>query len=164
MTADQIIAALDLKPLPFEGGFFRETYRSADVLAASSLPARYPADKSAATAIYYLLTPDTVSALHRLPTDEVFHFYAGDPVTQLQLFADGRSEVIVLGPNVLAGQRPQVVVARGVWQGSFVERGFSLMGTTMSPGFDPGDFEAGDRRQLTKRFPQHTDLIRRLTP
>src|SRR5262249_55159656 len=144
MTPDELIAALDLKPLPQEGGYYFETYRSGDMISTAALPPRYRVgNKSASTAIYYLLTPDTFSALHRLPTDEVFHFYLGEPVTQLRLYPDGRGEVVTLGPDVLAGQRPQAVVPRGVWQGSFVERDFALMGTTMAPGFDFADYEPG---------------------
>src|SRR5947207_10432471 len=117
-TADELIALLDLRPLPLEGGYYRETYRSADVLPAPALPAHYGTDKSAGTAIYYLLTPDTFSALHRLPTDEVYHFYLGDAVEMLQLWPDGSGSVVTLGQDVRAGQLLQTVVPRGVWQGS----------------------------------------------
>jgi predicted cupin superfamily sugar epimerase len=165
LTADRLMAALDLRPLPLEGGFFRETYRAADQLPAAALPARYARAKSAATAIYYLLTPDTFSALHRLATDEIFHFYLGSPVHMLQLLPDGGGRVVVLGPDVLAGQQPQVVVPRGVWQGSCLEPGgeFALLGTTMAPGFDFSDYENGDRVALAGRYPAFADLIGRLT-
>jgi predicted cupin superfamily sugar epimerase len=164
MTAEDLIAALDLRPLPLEGGYYRETYRSADLLPAGTLP-RYTTPKAAATAIYYLLTPDTFSALHRLPADEVFHFYAGGPVEMLQLSPDGQGRVVTLGSDVTAGQRPQVVVPRGVWQGSSLLPGspFALLGTTMAPAFDFADYEAGDRDALTRQYPAFADLIRRLT-
>src|SRR5262245_48991382 len=110
LSAEQIIAALRLQPLPLEGGYYRETYRSADTLPAAALPPHYGRDKSAATAIYYLLTPDTFSALHRLPTDEVFHFYLGGPVRMLHLSPDGDGREVVLGPDILAGQQLQTVV------------------------------------------------------
>jgi predicted cupin superfamily sugar epimerase len=156
MTATDLITLLDLKPLPREGGYYRETYRSAN---------RNERGKSAGTAIYYLLTPDTCSALHRLPTDEIFHFYLGGPVTMLQLQPDGTGITLRLGSDLAAGQRPQVVVPQGVWQGSYLESGhFALLGTTVSPAFDFSDYEAGDRQQLTARHPQYADLIRRLTP
>lgn len=156
MTADDVIALLDLKPLPVEGGYFRETYRSAD-----RLPSK---DKALATAIYYLLTPDTFSALHRLPTDEIFHFYLGGPVTMLQLGPTG-GQVLTLGPDLVAGQQPQVVVPRGVWQGSFLQVGsdFALLGTTMAPGFDFADYENGQRAVLANLFPAYTEMICRLT-
>lgn len=164
-TASKLIAALGLQPHPMEGGFFRETYRSADTLSASSLPQRYGRDKSAGTAIYYLLTPETFSAMHRLPTDEIFHFYLGDPVQMLQLFPDGTGRTLILGTDVLAGQSPQVVVPRGVWQGSLLLPGgeFALLGATLAPGFDYSDYEAGARDQLTSQYPAFADFIRRLT-
>jgi predicted cupin superfamily sugar epimerase len=164
-TAEEVIAALDLKPLPREGGYYRETYRAADVLPAAALPPRYTMAKAAGTAIYYLLTPDTVSALHRLPTDEIFHFYLGGPVRMLQLLPDGDGRVVTLGTDLAAGERPQVIVPRGVWQGSWLAGGaFALLGTTMAPGFDFADYEAGSRDALTRQYPAHADLIRRLTP
>jgi predicted cupin superfamily sugar epimerase len=157
LTADDLIAALHLQPLPLEGGFYRETYRSRDRIP--------PGTKAVSTAIYYLLTSETFSAVHRLPTDEIFHFYLGSPVQMLQLWPDGQGQVITLGPDVLAGQTPQVVVPRGVWQGSFLVPGgtYALLGTTMAPGFDFTDYEAGNREQLSADYPAHVDLIRRLT-
>jgi predicted cupin superfamily sugar epimerase len=158
MTAAEVIALLDLKPLPLEGGYFRETYRS-----PGRLPASAGKDKSLATAIYYFLTPNTSSALHRLPSDEIFHFYVGSPVTMLQLGPDG-GRTLTLGTDLAAGQRPQVVVPRGVWQGSFLQAGeFALLGTTMAPGFDFSDYEAGDRAVLTSQYPSFAELIARLT-
>src|SRR5207249_3960045 len=99
---------------------------------------RYSGDRSVSTAIYYLLTPGTFSALHRLKSDEIFHFYAGSPVKMLQLHEDGRGEEIILGSDVLAGQQPQVLVRRGVWQGSYLLPGgeFALLGCTVAPGFE----------------------------
>jgi len=164
LTADQVRAALDLKPLPHEGGYYRETYRSAESVRADALPPRYGRDKALGTAIYYFLTPDTFSALHRLPTDEVYHFYLGSPVTLLQLSPAGGS-VVTLGPDILAGQQLQVVVPRGVWQGSCLQAGgaWALLGTTMAPGFDFSDFEAGDRAELSAAYPEFAERIRQLT-
>src|SRR5262249_55564259 len=142
------------------GGYFRETYRCADVLPASALPACYGRDKSAATAIYYLLTPETCSALHRLPTDEVFHLYLGGPVHILQLGPEG-GKVAVLGHDLANGQRPQIVVPRGVWQGSCLAPGsaFALMGTTVTPAFDFPDFEPASRAALSAAYPEWAELI-----
>lgn len=164
LTADDLIQLLKLKPLPLEGGYFRETYRSSDVLLAGTLPRRYTQAKSAGTAIYYLLTPDTFSALHRLPTDEIYHFYLGDPVELLQLGPQG-GQVVTLGSDLQAGQQPQLMVPRGVWQGSSLLPGsrFALMGTTVAPGFDFSDFEAGERKVLVEQYPVFRDRIRRLT-
>jgi predicted cupin superfamily sugar epimerase len=164
-TANDIIRLLDLQPLAMEGGYFRETYRSRLRLPPTTLGHPYHQEKAAATAIYYLLTPDTFSALHRLPTDEIFHHYCGGPVEMLQLFPDGRSRVIVLGNDLAAGQSPQVVVHAGVWQGSQLLHGaeYALMGTTMAPGFDYVDFEPGKRNELLELCPNEAERIRRLT-
>jgi predicted cupin superfamily sugar epimerase len=156
-TAAEIIAHLNLRPLPREGGLYRETYRS---------DLQWPSGRAAGTAIYYLLTPDTFSALHRLASDEVFHFYLGDPVEMLQLDPrSGEGRVLTLGSALLAGQQPQVVVPRGVWQGSRLKPGgsFALLGTTMAPGFDFADYEGGDTR-LADAFPAFAERIRQLCP
>jgi len=110
MTADEIKQLLQLQPLSIEGGFFRETYRSRWAVSAEYLPDGFAGSRSIGTAIYYMLTPETFSALHRLPGTEVFHFYLGDPVVMLQLLPDGSSRTITLGSDLLNGQQPQVVV------------------------------------------------------
>src|SRR5690349_11425724 len=119
-TAERLIELLDLQPLTGEGGYFRQTWVAADTIPATGLPARYGRAKPAGTAIYYLVTDadDGFSALHRLPTDEVFHFYLGDPVEQLLLHPDGRSERVILGSALVAGQRVQHVAPAGSWQGT----------------------------------------------
>ena len=164
MDAEAIIRQLGLQPHP-EGGFYRETYRSCEKIAAAAIPPRYGKDRSLSTAIYYLLTPDSCSTLHRLQSDEVFHFYAGDPVTMLQLHRDGRGETIVLGHDIMAGEQLQVVVPEGVWQGMFLNDGgtFALLGTTVSPGFDFEDFEVGTRDALIRQYPSCAAWIERLT-
>jgi len=165
LTAEQLIAHLSLVPLPGEGGYFKQTYRADETIPQQALPTRYRSAKAFSTAIYYLLTEETFSALHILPTEEVYHFYLGDPVEMLLLYPDGRDERIVLGPDVLHGQRVQFVVGRGVWQGSRLIPGgrFALMGTTMAPGFDPSDFVGADRDALLLRYAAEGDLIRALT-
>jgi len=165
MTAEELIRRLNLQPHPKEGGYFRETYRAAESLQADGLLSRYGAARSVSTAIYYLLTPNTYSALHRLQSDEVFHFYGGGAVEMLQLFPDGSGQTVILG-DLASGGHPQVVVPRGVWQGSVLKAGgeFALLGCTVAPGFDYADYESGRRDDLIARYPQFTDLIRRLTP
>lgn len=158
MEVEQIIQLLNLKPLPNEGGLYAETYRSADVLSGAALPGRYPhKEKSCSTAIYYLLTtnPPTFSALHRLPTDEIYHFYLGDPLEMTLLYPDGSHRVVTLGQDLLAGQQVQFVVPAGVWQGSRVAAGglYSLVGTTMAPGYTQDDYEHGDRAALLEQYP-----------
>lgn len=148
MEANDILRKLDLKPLEGEGGYFAETYRSGH-----------------SSAIYYLLTPDTFSALHRLASDEIYHFYLGDPVEMLLLTPDGSSNTLKIGPNIMGDMRLQVVVQAGVWQGSrLVEGGrYALMGTTMAPGFDPEGMDLGVREDLMARYPEARDMIRALT-
>ena len=166
-TAQEIIQALNLQPHPIEGGYFRETYRSADAVPDDQLPPGYRGRgrRSLGTAIYYLLTAETFSELHRLPTEEVFHVYLGGPARMLQIDPDGTHREVILGPDVLAGQSPQVVVPPNVWQGTHLEPGveFILVGATMAPGFDYADYEQGRREDLVARYPHLAGPIARLT-
>jgi predicted cupin superfamily sugar epimerase len=154
-----------MKPLAGEGGYYVETYRASEKIGKAALPVRYTDARSFSTAILYLLTADTCSALHRLRSDEIFHFYLGDPVTMLQLCPDGSSEVITLGRDILNGQRVQVAVPKDSWQGCFLNEGgsFALMGTTIAPGFEFADFEPARREELLKKYPARRDLILKLT-
>ncbi len=165
MTADEIIKLLALEPLPMEEGYYRETYRSPEQMPPGALTERYRDRKSFGTAIYYLLTPDTRSILHRLPTDEIYHFYLGDPVRMLLLYENGSAAELILGPDLAKGQQVQAIIPKGIWQGSLLMEGgvFGLMGTTMAPGFDFSDFEAGERTGLIRSYPGHQDLIERIT-
>jgi predicted cupin superfamily sugar epimerase len=162
MTADEMKRLLHLEPLSVEGGFFRETYRSRWVVPAEYLPEESGGPRSIGTAIYYMITPETFSALHRLPGAEIFHFYLGDPVLMLQLLPDGTARTITLGSDLSSGHQPQVVVRGGVWQGSRLVPGgkFALMGTTMSPGFDLADYEHGSTEQLIAQYPSQAEMIR----
>ena len=165
LTAKQIQEILKMQPLPVEGGYFVETYRSKFTLAQTSLPPSYPGERAISTAIYYMLTPDTFSAMHRLKGDEVYHLYLGDPVEMLVLKPDGTAEAILLGQDIAAGMRVQHAVPAGAWQGSRLAPGgkYALMGTTMAPGFDPQDYEPGKREELSARYPAYTPLIAFLT-
>src|SRR5271154_6542822 len=164
LTADQIRELLQMRPHPIEGGYFAETYRGAPVIPQSLLPG-YPGDRAISTAIYYLLTPGSFSAMHRVRGDEMFHFYLGDAVEMLQLKADGSGEVIVLGQDIAAGMRLQHNVPGGVWQGSRVRAGgkYALLGTTMAPGFEYEDYETGKRPELVARYPEHSAMVAALT-
>lgn len=168
LNADEVIELLRLEPLPVEGGYYRETYRANETLDAATLPERYGGPRATGGAIYYLLHSDNFSALHRLLTDEIYHFYLGQPVEMLLLFPDGHDEVVRLGTDLAAGERVQLVAPRGVWQGSRLAgptsgNGFALMGTTMAPAYDQADFELGDRATLIAAYPQRAELIRALT-
>ncbi|HYQ92594.1 MAG TPA: cupin domain-containing protein, partial [Candidatus Competibacteraceae bacterium] len=138
-TPQRLIELLQLKPLPIEGGYFRRTYCSDETIARDALPARYSQARALGSAIYFLLHGAAFSALHRLRSDEIYHFYRGDPVELLLLFPDGSGEVRILGPALEAGQQPQVMAPHGVWQGSRLKPGghYALMGTTLAPAYDP---------------------------
>ena len=165
LTAQKIIEMFKMKPHPAEGGYYAETYRSSERIAKSSLPERYNGDRAFCTAILFLLTSKTVSKLHRLRSDEIFHFYLGRPVSMLLLFPDNPSRVVTLGPDLIKGQLQQFVVTKDTWMGCFVQPPgrFALIGTTVSPGFEFDDFEAADRQQLLSQYPSQEDLILKLT-
>jgi len=165
LSFEQVVQLLQLVPHADEGGYFRETYRSRLTLAAESLPDKYGGPRNAATAIYYLITPHEFSALHRVASDEVFHFYAGDPLEMLQLEPEGGGRIVRLGNDLAAGLLPQVVVPAGVWQGCRLAPGgsWALLGCTVAPGFDYADFTAADRGQLGAQYPAFADLIAALT-
>ena len=167
ITAEKIIELLSLEPLPVEGGLYRQSYRSPDILTAADLPDRYRSEKPAGTAIYYLLTdaPDSFSALHRLPTDEIYHFYLGDPVELTILLPEGICKQVTLGQDLLGGQHVQFAVPAGVWQGSRLKPGgsFALLGTTMAPGYTDEDFVLAARETLLAAYPDQAAVIRGLT-
>ena len=165
LTPREIIDRLHLVPLTIEGGYFRETYRAPLTLPAGALPNEYGGDRNSSTAIYYFLTSETFSAIHRVKSDEVFHFYAGDAVEMLQLWPDGRGEIVVIHNDLAAGHEPQVVVPAGVWQGCRLVPGgsWALMGCTVAPGFDYADFELGNRAELIALFPKFEQSIAALT-
>jgi predicted cupin superfamily sugar epimerase len=167
ITIQELIDMLELEPLEMDGGLFVQTYCSPETLDLSVLPDRYTESKPFGTAIYYLLTqePDSFSALHRLPTDEIYHFYLGDPIQVSLIDSKGSLRQITMGQDLLGGQQVQFVAPRGVWQGSRLAEGgqWGLMGTTMAPGFTYSDYEGARAEELSARFPQHRELIEQLT-
>ncbi len=165
MNIEKLIKKLNLIPHPNEGGYFIETYRSKENFLSKNLPERYNGDRAFGTAIYYLLTASTFSEIHRLKSDEVFHFYLGDPVEMINLFPDGNVKKIILGQDLFNGMELQVIVSKMVWQGAKLVNGgsFALLGTTVSPGFDYNDYDSGDRAELLKLYPDYKDYIIKLT-
>jgi predicted cupin superfamily sugar epimerase len=159
MTAEEIKTLLKLEPHPVEGGSFRRTYRSA---GSVELPRGVRAQ---GTAIYYLLETGGFSEMHVLASDEIFHFYLGDPVEMLQLHLDGRSTVFTLGPDLAAGQHVQLVVPAGVWQGTRLVDGgkVALLGCTVTPGFDFADYHSGSYAELAAKWPGEAERIRKRT-
>jgi predicted cupin superfamily sugar epimerase len=162
---DQLIERLNLKKHPQEGGYFVETYRSKENIETSIASSGSAVSRSLSTAIYFLLTSSTFSEMHRLPFDEVYHFYCGDAVEMLLLYPDGNGRVVRLGGDIMSGEEPQVIIPSGVWQGSGLSSGgrFGLLGTTMAPGFDLQDYQSGEREFLSNQYPGHIDRIRELT-
>lgn len=163
--ADRWIRTLGLTPHP-EGGFFRETYRADEGIASAHLPARFAGDRPFATAIYFLLEGRQTSRLHRLRSDEVWHFHVGGPLVVDSIAPDGAATRAVLGAAVEAGQVFQHVVPAGHWFGAALERAesYALVGCTVAPGFDFAELELAHRDALVAQFPHHRALIERLTP
>lgn len=148
-----------------EGGAFRETYRSDMSIAKENLPAEFRGNRNVSTAIYFLLKEGQFSALHRIASDELWHFYEGDTLHVYEITSEGRLITHVLGKDLEKGESFQCVVKAGSWFGSRCEvpGGFSLVGCTVAPGFDFEDFVLADRQALSKEFPQYQGLIRELT-
>ena len=167
-SAEELIAHLQMEKIPDEGCWFALTYRSADPLSAATLPLRYgSAARVAGSSIYALVTNTDFSAMHRLLTDEIWHFYAGEPLELLLLHPDERGEIIILGPDLLAGQHPQFMVPHGTWMGarplSKSPAAYTLFGNTLAPGFAYTDFEIGWRDELQNAYPKFTNKITDLT-
>lgn len=159
MTPEHWIKKLDLQLHP-EGGWFRETYRAQEIIPATGLPARFSGARSFCTAIYFLLTEDTFSAFHRILSDEIWHFHAGDALEIHLLHPGGGHQMIPLGPGAF-----QAVVPAGCWFGARMAAGgsFALVSCTVAPGFDFTDFRLARRGDLLSQFPAHRDIIRALT-
>jgi uncharacterized protein len=158
------IKTLRLDPHP-EGGYFRQTYRSAMTIAREGLPSEFAGPRAASTAIYFLLEGENFSAFHRLRSDEVWHFYAGAPLLVHVIDPDGEYSSILLGNDLEAGQSFQAVVPAGCWFASHVADGksWSLVGCTVAPGFEYEDFKIAKQKGLIKSYPQYRKLVERLT-
>ncbi|MBU4212813.1 MAG: cupin domain-containing protein [Kiritimatiellae bacterium] len=163
-TSRYWITKLALQPHP-EGGYFREIYRSVEQIPAAALPARYRGPRSFSTSIYFLLAGTQISTLHRLASDEQWHFYDGSALLLAMIAPDGTSREVRLGRRATAGEQFQVVIPAGTWMGARLasQRGYALIGCTVAPGFEFQDFAAGRRSNLLERFPQHRKLITALT-
>ena len=162
-TVQQWIDRLSLEPHP-EGGWYRQTYRASLMLPLAALPG-FTGERAASTAIYFLLAGDQFSALHRLRSDEVWHFYAGSGLVVHVIEPGGQYSGLLLGSNAAAGELFQAVVPAGCWFGSSLRQPntYALVGCTVAPGFDFADFEMAKRDALTAQYPQHRNIIARLT-
>lgn len=163
--ANYWIEKYQLLPHP-EGGFYAETYRSVEVIGQQALPARFAGNRSFSTGIYFLLEAHNFSAFHRIRSDEMWHFYAGEALDIFVIDPETRElEVIKLGNDPEKGQTFQAVVSAGTWFASRPAKGsgYSLVGCTVAPGFDFQDFEMADRVTLQSQFPEFETIIQELT-
>ncbi len=162
IPASYYINKLNLQAHP-EGGYFTETYRSADTIDSDALPQSFDGDRNISTAIYFLLEGHQFSAFHRIKSDELWHFYTGIPLLVYIIHPDGELETLKIGNDLDDDCNFQGIVKAGCWFASrpINEQGFSLVGCTVAPGFDFSDFEMADG-DLIKQFPQHSELISKL--
>jgi len=155
------IKELDLQPHP-EGGWYKEVYRASETITPAGLPDRFDGPRSFCTSIYFLLAGDHFSAFHRIKSDELWHFYAGDGLTVHIIAADGEYSSLRLGNQ--PGETFHGIVPAGSWFAAEPKAGgYGLVGCTVAPGFDFADFELAERDRLTAEFPQHRERIERLT-
>jgi len=159
MTVQELVAQLNLRPHP-EGGYYKEVYRSTAQIPGGSLPG-FAESRSVATAIYFLIEANNFSALHKIKSDETWHFYAGDALEVVEINEEGVLKTTLVGSNLAAGECFQYTVPASTWFGSRVKQGgkFALVGCTVAPGFDFADFEMGARAALLNQFPQHGEVI-----
>ena len=167
MSTDHIaslVKELNLTPHP-EGGFYKETYRSQELISTMELPDRYNGSRCFATAIYFLLVKDSFSAFHKIKSDETWHFYQGSPIEIFSITPDGKLNRQVLGINWQQNEVPQYTIPAGTWFASRVITGgvYGLAGCTVYPGFEFSDFEMADRKALQESFPMHSNIIAALT-
>ncbi len=164
-TAEDWINHLGLESHP-EGGYFRESYRAVGIISSQALPTHFRGgDRCYGTAIYFLLKSGQISALHRIQSDEVWHFYAGSGLTVVVIAPDGGRTDLQLGADFAQGEQFQAWVPAGSWFGAYVRDpdSYALVGCTVAPGFDFRDFEMGQRADLIQQFPQHSGIISQLT-
>jgi len=161
-SVENLIERLELIRHP-EGGWYRETYRSGEMIPADTLPERFGGGRPFCTAIYFLLEKSDISVLHRIKSDEMWHFYAGATLTVHLFTPEGKHRAIKLGTDIASGETYQAVVPAECWFGAEVsgDGDYSMVGCSVAPGFDFSDFEIGSRDSLLKQFPDHTEIILR---
>ena len=158
------IRSLNLTAHP-EGGYFKETYHSPDLINKHGLPDRYLADRACVKAIYFLLPGDQTSSFHRLQCNEIWCYHLGDALTLYVIQRDGTLQQIKLGTHIDNGEQPQVVIPHSVWFGAKVNKknSYALVSCITAPGFDFEDFELAERQSLLQEYPQHKKIIEMLT-
>ncbi len=163
-TANDWINRLKLEIHP-EGGAYSRVYTSQFTLEKTSLPENFHGSRSACTHIYYLLQKNEFSAFHKIQSDELWHFYDGDTLVIFEINKDGSLTKHLLGKNIEVGEFPFCIIKASNWFASKLKTGgsFSLVGCTVSPGFDFAEFEMAERSDLISKYPQHKELISGLT-
>jgi uncharacterized protein len=163
-NAQYWIDRLSLSPHP-EGGYYRVTYQSTLTIVQNALPSAFHGNRSASTAIYFLLAQKDFSAFHRIASDELWHFYAGSALVVYVIDPEGNYSELHLGDVFEAGEVFQAVVKAGCWFASRLKNpaGFALVGCTVAPGFDFADFEMAKRSELAATYPKHRKLIEEMT-
>ncbi len=164
MTTQDYVNKLNLLPHP-EGGYFKETYRSEEVISTEALPERFAGERAFGTSIYYLLEGNDFSAFHRLKSDEIWHFYDGSPISLHLIYPSGEYRNILLGTDLFNGEEPQIIIPKGIWFAAHPvnKSSFSLVGCAVYPGFDFSDFEMASFEKLSELFPQHSKLLKEFT-
>lgn len=162
--AEYWIEKLKLLPHP-EGGYYKETYRSEEIINRDHLPQRFIGHRNISTSIYYLLQNGQFSKLHRIKSDEIWHFYDGCGLIIYSIDNNGKLTKNKLGINIEEGESPQILIKAGDWFGAKVSKpdSYCLAGCTVSPGFHFEDFEMGNREELTKLFPEYLSIINDFT-
>jgi uncharacterized protein len=168
LTAKQVIGWLKLQSNSAEGGYFISTYESTLKFPRANMGSEEEQERSLCSAIYYFLDPSTCSVMHKVTSDMIYHFYAGDPVEMLLLYPESyanRYEICIFSNDIAAGGQPMKIIPGGTWLGSRLTPGgsYSLMGVSMAPGFDPKDYTIGQRDDLVEKYPQQASLIMELT-
>nr|WP_321235653.1 cupin domain-containing protein [uncultured Psychroserpens sp.] len=163
-SLEDLIQKLELQPHP-EGGYFKETYRSDDVISKTCLPDKFASERNYCTGIYYLLKSGDFSAFHKINQDEMWHFYLGDAIELHMISEEGVLTTVLIGNDILDGQVLQYVVPKNYWFAAKViaPNSFALVGCTVAPGFDFKDFTLASRIALIEKFPQHSTIIKALT-
>lgn len=164
MNANYFIKKLNLQPHT-EGGYYSEVYRSDIIIPKNALPQEFNGERCFSTSIYFLVEKDNFSALHKIKSDEIWHFYYGDALEVIEIDDNGILKSTILGNNLEKNETFQYTVKANNWFGSRVKEGgqFSLVGCTVSPGFDFNDFELAKRNELILKFPNQKELIESMT-
>jgi predicted cupin superfamily sugar epimerase len=162
-TADYWINHLSLSQHP-EGGYYRETYRSTEVVSSSALPTRFGENRNYSTTIYFLLPSNNRSLFHRIKSDEIWYYHAGSSLTIYVLDQNGVREHR-LGPDIEKGETLQAIIPANTWFGALVSEkdSYTLSSCSVSPGFDFNDFELAEQSMLLRDFPYQSEIIERLT-